>query len=99
MQAIERSRRLGPRPPAISRQSWPAISSPTTRRKAADRCAGGKAYPCASDGDLHAVSVALIGLPQIWSEPLTKVKTPNELVLSACRAFGVTDATAGEGIS
>jgi uncharacterized protein (DUF1800 family) len=56
-----------------------------------------KAY-MASDGDLHAVSVALIGLPQIWSEPLTKVKTPNELVLSACRAFGVTDATAGEPI-
>jgi len=52
----------------------------------------------ATDGDLHAVSVALISLPQIWSQPLTKVKTPNELVLSACRAFGVTDAATGENI-
>ena len=57
----------------------------------------GKTY-MATGGDLHAVSVALIGLPQIWSEPLNKVKTPNELVLSACRTFGITDAAAGEGI-
>jgi uncharacterized protein (DUF1800 family) len=52
----------------------------------------------ATDGDLHAVSVALISLPQIWAEPLAKVKTPNELVLSACRTFGITDAATGEGI-
>jgi uncharacterized protein (DUF1800 family) len=52
----------------------------------------------ATGGDLRAVSVALIGLPQIWSEPLNKVKTPNELVLSACRTFGITDAATGEGI-
>jgi uncharacterized protein (DUF1800 family) len=49
-------------------------------------------------GDLHAVSAALINLPQIWAEPLTKVKTPNDLVLSACRVFGITDTTAGESI-
>ena len=49
-------------------------------------------------GDLHAVSLALIDLPQIWSDPLNKVKTPNDLVLSACRTFGITDAAAGEGI-
>jgi uncharacterized protein (DUF1800 family) len=42
-------------------------------------------------GDLHAVSLALIDLPQIWSGPLTKVKTPNDLILSAYRAFGITD--------
>jgi uncharacterized protein (DUF1800 family) len=51
-----------------------------------------------TNGDLHAVSLALIDLPQIWSEPLTKVKTPNDLVQSACRTFGITDAKAGEGI-
>jgi uncharacterized protein (DUF1800 family) len=51
-----------------------------------------------TNGDLRAVSLALIDLPQIWSDPLTKVKTPNDLVLSACRTFGITDATTGEGI-
>ena len=51
-----------------------------------------------TDGDLHAVSLALVDLPQIWSDPLTKIKTPNDLVLSACRTFGITDAKAGEGV-
>jgi uncharacterized protein (DUF1800 family) len=49
-----------------------------------------------TDGDLHAVSLALIGLPQIWSQPLTKIRTPNDLVTSACRAFGITDPKLGE---
>ena len=49
-----------------------------------------------TDGDLHAVSLTLIGLPQIWSAPLTKVKTPNDLVTSACRTFGIAYAEAGE---
>jgi uncharacterized protein (DUF1800 family) len=49
-------------------------------------------------GDLHAVSLALIDLPQIWSQPLTKVKTPNDLVTSACRAFAIDSPAAGEGI-
>jgi len=51
-----------------------------------------------TNGDLHAVSLALVDLPQIWSDPLTKIKTPNDLVLSACRTFGITDAKAGEGV-
>jgi uncharacterized protein (DUF1800 family) len=51
-----------------------------------------------TEGDLHAVSLALVDLPQIWSDPLTKVKTPNDLVQSACRTFGITDAKAGAGI-
>jgi uncharacterized protein (DUF1800 family) len=49
-----------------------------------------------TDGDLHAVSMTLIGLPQIWADPLPKVKTPNDLVLSACRSFGIADIQAGE---
>ena len=49
-----------------------------------------------TDGDLHAVSMTLIGLPQIWAEPQTKVKTPNDLVISACRSFGITDVQSGE---
>ena len=51
-----------------------------------------------TNGDLHAVSLALVDLPQIWSDPLTKIKTPNDLVLSACRTFGITDAKAGEAV-
>ncbi|HEX4507205.1 MAG TPA: DUF1800 domain-containing protein [Alphaproteobacteria bacterium] len=49
-----------------------------------------------TDGDLRAVTMTLIGLPQIWAEPQTKIKTPNELVISACRSFGITDVQAGE---
>jgi uncharacterized protein (DUF1800 family) len=51
-----------------------------------------------TDGDLHAVSLALIDLPQIWSEPLTKIKTPNDLVISAYRTFGLADEKMGDGI-
>jgi uncharacterized protein (DUF1800 family) len=51
-----------------------------------------------TNGDLRAVSLALVDLPQIWSDPLTKIKTPNDLVLSACRTFGIADAATGEGI-
>jgi len=42
-------------------------------------------------GDLHAVALALVDLPQIWSEPLTKIKTPNDLVTSVYRTFGIDD--------
>jgi uncharacterized protein (DUF1800 family) len=50
-----------------------------------------------TDGDLHAVSTALVDLPQIWSAPQTKVKTPNDLLTSAYRIFGITDAEFGDG--
>ncbi len=51
-----------------------------------------------TDGDLHAVSLALIDLPQIWSEPLTKIKTPNDLIISAYRTFGIADPKFGDGM-
>jgi len=51
-----------------------------------------------TDGDLREVSLALIDLPQIWSEPLTKIKTPNDLVISAYRTFGITDPKFGDGL-
>jgi uncharacterized protein (DUF1800 family) len=50
-----------------------------------------------TDGDLHAVSLAVIDLPQIWSDALTKVKTPNDLVLSAYRTFAIDNAIFGDG--
>jgi len=48
-------------------------------------------------GDLHAVSLALVDLPRIWSDPLTKIKTPNDLVTSMYRTFGMEDAQFGDG--
>lgn len=44
----------------------------------------------ASKGDLGAVSRALIALPSAWTETLPKVKSHEELVLSAHRVTGVT---------
>jgi uncharacterized protein (DUF1800 family) len=51
-----------------------------------------------TDGDLHAVSLALIDLPDIWATPLNKVKTPNDLVTSAYRTFGIADPKFGDGM-
>jgi uncharacterized protein (DUF1800 family) len=41
-----------------------------------------------TDGDLGAVARALVEAPAAWAVPLAKVKTPNELVVSALRATG-----------
>jgi uncharacterized protein (DUF1800 family) len=41
-----------------------------------------------SDGDLAAVSRAIIESPEAWSSAFGKYKSPHEFVLSACRAFG-----------
>jgi uncharacterized protein (DUF1800 family) len=49
-----------------------------------------------SGGDLSAVSMALVDLPQIWTNPQSKIKTPNDLVISAYRAFGVSDPQYGD---
>ena len=42
-----------------------------------------------SGGDLAAVAQALVGLPEAWADPLAKVKTPYELVISTFRALGM----------
>lgn len=44
-----------------------------------------------SDGNLAAVSRELIRLEEIWLQPLTKVKTPYELVVSMLRAVDLQD--------
>lgn len=41
-----------------------------------------------TEGDLARVSQALIALPEAWQEPLSKLKTPHEFVVSAYRATG-----------
>jgi uncharacterized protein (DUF1800 family) len=41
-----------------------------------------------SDGDLAAVTRTLVSLPEVWAEPLPKIKTPTELVVSSLRAAG-----------
>ncbi|MBL8700378.1 MAG: DUF1800 domain-containing protein [Alphaproteobacteria bacterium] len=43
----------------------------------------------ATDGDLRAVTRALVDAPEAWTSDATKVKTPNEFVVSALRAAGV----------
>ena len=42
-----------------------------------------------SGGDLAQVSRALAGLDAVWRDPLPKVKTPYELVVSALRTLGI----------
>ena len=41
-----------------------------------------------SDGDLLALSNAVIDAPEAWQKPLGKLKTPNDLVVSTIRAVG-----------
>jgi len=41
-----------------------------------------------TDGDLQHMAAAILDAPETWAEPLAKVKTPNELVVSALRATG-----------
>ncbi|MEE4174827.1 MAG: DUF1800 domain-containing protein [Xanthomonadales bacterium] len=47
-----------------------------------------------TDGDLGAVSRGLVDLPSVWAEPLPKVKDHEELVISALRVTGSTQARA-----
>lgn len=44
-----------------------------------------------TDGDIRAVVSAILYAPQAWAEPLAKVKTPNEFIVSALRATGFQD--------
>ncbi len=41
-----------------------------------------------SDGDLQAVSRAVLDSPEAWSAPSTKMRTPQEFLLAAARALG-----------
>ncbi len=43
-----------------------------------------------SDGDLGPVARTLVEAREAWATPLTKVKTPNEFVVSALRACAIT---------
>ncbi len=44
-----------------------------------------------TDGDLRAVTLALIDLPQAWQAPLAKVKSAHDFALSALRAAGIAE--------
>jgi uncharacterized protein (DUF1800 family) len=50
-----------------------------------------------TDGDLHQVTAAMVNEVEAWQTPFAKVKTPTELVISACRASGLRDVPA-EGL-
>jgi uncharacterized protein (DUF1800 family) len=45
----------------------------------------------ASDGDLRAVSAALIELPEAWDSRARKFRTPQDWLVAALRAFGAGD--------
>jgi uncharacterized protein (DUF1800 family) len=45
-----------------------------------------------SDGDLRAVSAALIDLPEAWSDGARKFRTPQDWLVAIMRAFQVTTA-------
>jgi uncharacterized protein (DUF1800 family) len=42
-----------------------------------------------SDGDLAVVTKTVINRPEAWAEPLAKIKTPNDFVVSTLRAVDV----------
>jgi uncharacterized protein (DUF1800 family) len=50
-----------------------------------------------TDGNLGAVSHALIDQPEAWRDPLAKVKTPNEFVVAALRATDFTPHAGDDG--
>lgn len=51
-------------------------------------------------GDLKAVALALLALPEAWSTPLTKIRTPYELAVAQFRALGFRyDARNSWGLS
>ncbi len=41
-----------------------------------------------TDGDLGAVTLALVDSPQPWAQPQSKLKQPEEFLISAVRTFG-----------
>jgi uncharacterized protein (DUF1800 family) len=48
----------------------------------------------ATDGDLGAVTRAAIAAPEAWSDPLPKVKSPQEFMIATLRATGFTPVDA-----
>lgn len=44
----------------------------------------------ANDGDLKLVTGAVIREASVWQKPFAKVRTPDDLVIAACRAVGFT---------
>ena len=47
----------------------------------------------ASDGDLRAVSSALIDLPEAWSDSARKFRTPQDWLVAMLRAFNATEVS------
>ena len=47
----------------------------------------------ASDGDLHAVSAALIDLPEAWIDSARKFRTPQDWLVAMLRAFNATEVS------
>lgn len=43
-----------------------------------------------TDGDLRAIALALVDMPEAWSTPLTKLRSPLDYVVALRRAVGTT---------
>ncbi|TIS72374.1 MAG: DUF1800 family protein, partial [Mesorhizobium sp.] len=43
-----------------------------------------------TDGDLRALALALVDLPEAWSLPLTKLRSPLDYAVAVRRAIGST---------
>ena len=52
-----------------------------------------------TDGDLHAVTLALIDSPEAFSAPPTKMRTPWEFIISSARLFGRAPDDPGPSLS
>ena len=46
-----------------------------------------------TDGDLHAVSLALVDLPEAWSEGARKFRTPQDWLVAVLRAFNAPEVS------
>src|SRR5690606_30600398 len=47
-----------------------------------------------TEGDLRAVSAALIDLPDAWTDGARKFRTPQDWLVAVLRAFGASEAAA-----
>ena len=50
-----------------------------------------------TDGDLMALTLAAIDMPEAWAQPLAKVKTANEFVVASLRATDALTTSPGTG--
>ena len=86
--ALRRSRARIPPRRAMSRQSSRAISSPTIRRPTRSQRIAAAFRD--SGGDLARVTAAVVREDAVWRTPFAKLRTPDDMLIAACRVTGFT---------